>query len=170
LGAGMTWADGPPTLGTLYSSKLVDLLGPPKQPDPGAWADLQSAENRHYTDVAASLQAMLEEAELSLTRMLQCISGQRALCIAGGVGLNSTFNGKVRLQTQFEDVFVQPAASDAGTSLGVAYYIHHQLLGRPRKFVMSHAFTGPEFDDDAIAAALQRHGLESKRCDEETLC
>jgi carbamoyltransferase len=169
-GAGMTWADGAPTLGTLYSAKLVDLLGPPKQPGPGAWADVHSLENSHYADVAASLQAMLEVAELSLTQMLQRITGQKAVCIAGGVGLNSTFNGKIRLQSRFEDVYVQPAASDAGTSLGVAYYIYHQLLGAQRKFVMSHAFTGPAFDDDAIAAALQRHGLVSRRYAEDEMC
>jgi len=169
-GAGMTWDTGAPQLGTLYSQRFVDLFGPPKQPGPQAWADLATGENVHYANVAASLQAMLEEAEFGVVRMLQRTTRQKALCIAGGVGLNSSFNGKVRLETQFEDVFVQPAASDSGTSLGVAYYIHHHILGAPRKFVMSSAGTGPEFDDAAIASVLDRRGLTSRCLDEDELC
>jgi carbamoyltransferase len=113
---------------------------------------------------------VLEEAELGLVRNLQRITGAKALCIAGGVGLNSTFNGKIRLEApDFEHVFVQPAASDAGTSLGVAYYIHHQLLGNPRKFVMSVSATGPSFGDRTVAEVLDRNGLNYDRFDEERL-
>ncbi len=169
-GASMTWDDGAPTLGRLYSSRFIDLFGPAKQSGPGAWSDIHHSSIGRYLDVAASLQAMLEEAELSLARMLQQRTGQRALCIAGGVGLNSTFNGKVRLQTQFDDVYVQPAASDAGTSLGVAYYIYHHLLSAPRSYVMRSAATGPEFDDQQVAAVLDQHGLASRKLDEEALC
>ena len=166
----MTWDTGAPQLGTLYSERFIDLFGPPKQPGPHAWADVTGGENERYADVAASLQAMLEEAEFGLARMLQRKTQQRALCIAGGVGLNSSFNGKVRLEAQFDDLFVQPAASDAGTSLGVAYYIYHHILGCPRKFVMSSAATGPGFDDAAIAGVLARHGLTSQCLDEDELC
>jgi len=170
-GASMSWDDGAPTLGTLYSRRLEDLLGPPNAAGPSAWEDLTTSRNRHYADVAASLQAMLEAAEFGLVGMLQQKTGQKALCIAGGVGLNSTFNGKVRSQIpSIEDVYVQPAASDAGTSLGVAYYIYHQLLGNPRKYVMSHASTGPEFDDAAIQQVLTRTGLVSRQVDEDELC
>jgi carbamoyltransferase len=169
-GASMTWTDGAPTLGTLFAPKFADVFGPPREPGADAWSDMQSPVTRRYVDVAASLQAMLEEAELSLARMLQLRTGQHALCIAGGVGLNSTFNGKVRRLAGFDDVFVQPAASDAGTSLGVAFYIYHQLLSAPRKFVMSTAATGPAFDDEAIGAVLDRHGLSSRRLDEDALC
>jgi carbamoyltransferase len=134
------------------------------------WEDLTSAENQYYVDVAASLQAVLEEAELGLVRNLQRTTGETALCIAGGVGLNSSFNGKVRIEApEFKDVFVQPAASDAGTSLGVAYYIHHQLLGNPRKFVMSVAGTGPAFGDTEIGAVLDRSGLAYERFEEDQL-
>jgi carbamoyltransferase len=169
-GASMTWDAGTPTLGTLYSPSFLDIFGPPKQPDAEAWHDLTTPENQYYVDVAASLQAVLEEAELGLVRMLHQTTGERALCIAGGVGLNSSFNGKIRTEAPaFEDVFVQPAASDAGTSLGVAYYIHHELLGNPRKFVMSVAATGPRFDDRTIGDALVRAGLSFERFDEEDL-
>jgi carbamoyltransferase len=169
-GAHMTWDTGAPQLGTLYSERFVNLFGPPKQPGPGAWTDVTGGENGHYADVAASLQAMLEEAAFGIVRMLRRATQQRALCIAGGVGLNSTFNGKVRLEADFDDVFVQPAAGDAGTSLGVAYYIYHHILGAPRKFVMTSAATGPEFDDAEISRVLARHGLTSRVLDEDELC
>jgi carbamoyltransferase len=169
-GANMTWNDGAPTLGTLYSPKFLEILGPPKRPAADAWQDLSTPENQYYVDVAASLQAVLEEAELGLVRKLQQATGAKALCIAGGVGLNSSFNGKVRVAAPaFEDVFVQPAASDAGTSLGVAYYIHHQLLGNPRKFVMSVAATGPAFGDRTVKETLQRNQLSYECFDEERL-
>jgi carbamoyltransferase len=170
-GASMSWGDGAPTLGTLYSPRLVDLLGPPKQVINGTWGDIHAAENQPYVDAAASLQAILEEAEFGLVRMLQRRTGQHALCIAGGVGLNSTFNGKIQPNVPgFEHVYIQPAASDAGTSLGVAYYIYHQLLGNPRKFVMSHASTGPGFDDAAIEQVVSRRGLAAQRLDDDALC
>jgi carbamoyltransferase len=170
-GASMSWDDGAPTLGTLYSPKLVNLLGPPKEASHGAWSDVTSDENRLYVDVAASLQLLLEEAETGLVRMLQRQTNQKALCVAGGVGLNSTFNGKIRRQVpEIEEVFVQPAASDAGTSLGVAYYIYHQLLGAPRRYVMRDAAIGPWFSDAAIEQTLTRHGLGAQVLDENALC
>jgi carbamoyltransferase len=169
-GASMTWNEGSPTLGLLYSPAFLNILGPAKEPDPGRWEDLSSPDNQYYVDVAASLQAVLEEAELGLVRKLQRTTGETALCIAGGVGLNSSFNGKVRLEAPaFKDIFVQPAASDSGTSLGAAYYIHHQVLGNPRKFVMSVAGTGPSFGDGAIGRALDRHSLAYERFDEDQL-
>ncbi|MBV9325620.1 MAG: carbamoyltransferase [Chloroflexi bacterium] len=169
-GANMTWNDGSPTLGTLYSPRFLELFGPARQPDPHGWRDLTTPENQYYVDVAASLQVVLEEAELGLVKNLQRITGEKALCVAGGVGLNSTFNGKIRLEAPgFEDVFVQPAASDAGTSLGVAYYIHHQLLRNPRKFVMSVAATGPAFDDATITQVIDHNGLDYERFDEDQL-
>ena len=68
--------------------------------------------------------------------------------------MNSVANGKIREQTGFRDVFIQPASGDNGTALGAAFYAWHQIAGRPRGFVMEHGYWGPSFDDDAIAAAL----------------
>jgi carbamoyltransferase len=169
-GANMTWDDDTPVLGTLYSPKLTDLFGPPHDSTSDAWFDLASPANKPYLDVAASLQAMLEEAELGLTRMLHAQTGLKALCIAGGVGLNSTVNGKIRLQQHFDEVFVQPAASDSGTSLGVAHYIYHQLLGCPRKYVMTNAALGPGFDDAAIEMALAKQALACQTFEDAELC
>jgi carbamoyltransferase len=102
--------------------------------------------------------------------MLHAQTGLKALCIAGGVGLNSTVNGKIRLQQHFDEVFVQPAASDSGTSLGVAHYIYHQLLGCPRKYVMNNAALGPGFDDAAIEMALAKQALACQTFEDAELC
>ena len=161
-GAAMTWDEGAPTIGTLFSARLVELLGPPRQPR----AEL----TQRHQDVAASLQLMLEEAELALVQMLQRKSGLPALCMAGGVALNSAFNGKILPQTAFSDIYIQAAAGDAGTALGVAYYIEHQILGRPRRTVLQHAATGPQYDEATIAVALASQGLRATQLDEAALC
>jgi len=150
-GVDMTWTDGSPYLSTIYSQKFVDKFGPPREPS--------SEITPHYQNAAASLQAMLEEAEFHIVRHLQQVTGESALCMAGGVALNSTFNGKVLPCTPFKDIFIQPAASDGGTAMGVAYYIYHQVLGKPRCFIMNHAYTGPRFTNGCIEQALQRHNL-----------
>lgn len=160
-GAAMTWAGGEPTIGTLFSSKMVELLGEPRVP--------RSEITRQHMNVAASLQAMLEEAELALVRKIQRETGKKTLCMAGGVALNSAFNGKILPNTGFEDITIHPAAGDAGTSLGVCYYIYHQVLGRPRAYVMNDAYTGPGYDAGAIRHALDAQGLRYEEYDEEQL-
>ncbi|HLY24961.1 MAG TPA: carbamoyltransferase C-terminal domain-containing protein [Aggregatilineales bacterium] len=160
-GASMTWEDGEPTLGMLFSSKLSAALGDPRVP--------RSEISQQHMDVAASLQAMLEEAEFALVRKLQAESGQRALCMAGGVALNSVFNGKVLPATDFTDIYIQPSSGDAGTALGVCYYIYHQVLGNPRNFVMNDSYTGPQFSNDQIQVALAARGLDCVTLDEVML-
>jgi len=160
-GVDMTWSGGSPFLGTIYSKKFVERFGPPREP--------RGAITPHYHNVAASLQAMLEEAEFHIVRHLQQVTGEPALCMAGGVALNSTFNGKVLPCTPFQDIFIQPAASDGGTALGVAYYIYHQILGHPRCFVMTDAYTGPRFANGAIEAALRQANLSFEVHEEEPL-
>ena len=160
-GATMTWDDGAPTIGRLYTDKLVELFGPPREP--------RAEITPHQQNVAASLQAMLEEAEFSLVEMLQRSTGQTALCMAGGVALNSSFNGKILPNTAFEDIYIHPAAGDAGTALGVCFYIYHQLLGQPRAFVLDHAYTGPRFENGRIAEKLGSYGLQYEELDEGEL-
>lgn len=160
-GVTMSWDDGDPVLGNLYSSKLIDLLGEPRV--------AQSEITKQHQDVAASLQAMLEEAEFALVRKLQRETGQRSLCMAGGVALNSAFNGKVLPNTDFTDIYIHPAAGDAGTALGVCYYIWHQILDQPRCFVMDHAYTGPQFTNGKIEEVLKRNNLAYEALEELTL-
>jgi carbamoyltransferase len=160
-GATMTWNEAEPIIGTIYSEKFIELFGEPR---------VQYSEiTKYHEDVAASLQAMLEEVEFALVRKIQRETGQKALCMAGGVALNSAFNGKVLPCTDFEDIYIQPAAGDAGTSLGVCYYIYHQVLDQPRTYVMNDSYTGPQYSDEQIRAALDAAGLVYQRLDEDDL-
>jgi len=100
------------------------------------------------------------------------------LCLAGGCAMNSVANGKIRANTPFREVYIQPASGDNGTALGAAYYVLHQVLGKPRKFRMEHGYWGPEFQNGSNRAALneRRADLESQCCaireiaDEGELC
>jgi carbamoyltransferase len=145
-GVEMTWDGGEPTLGPVYTPQLEALLGPARRPD-------DPIEPRHHA-IAASLQAVFEEAVVHVLRALHRLTGSPRLCLAGGCGMNSVMNGKIRERTPFREVYVQPAAADNGTALGAAFHVWHQVLGRPRRFVMEHAYWGPQFDDPAIRAAL----------------
>jgi carbamoyltransferase len=156
-GVTMAWNEAEPKLGVLFSDKLVKLLGEPRTP--------RSALTAHHENVAASLQAMLEEAEFALVRKLERETGQATLCMAGGVALNSAFNGKVLPNTGFKDIWIHPAAGDAGTSLGVCYYIYHQLLGQPRRPVAENGAGQAGFVSGAhgVGATCARQPLDPGR-------
>lgn len=160
-GASMTWDDGSPTIGTLYSPEVVKLLGEPR-------AVRGEYTQQHY-DVAASMQAMLEEAEFHIVRDAAKRTGKKALCLAGGVALNSSFNGKILLETDFTDIWIQPASGDAGTSLGAAFYVHNQVLGLPRCFEMTHSYTGPSYSNAQIEATLKERNLSFQTLSDEEL-
>jgi carbamoyltransferase len=151
-GASMTWAGGPPELGPLWGRGMVDRLGPPRTDRD------EPLEDRHR-DIACSMQRRLEEVVLEMLRKLHARTGADALCLAGGVALNCVVNGMIFEQTPFTDLFIQPAANDAGTSLGAAYYVYHHKLGHPRSFVMDHAYLGPEFSPNRCRRALEDAGV-----------
>ena len=151
-GAGMTWDDGEPVLGQVYSSRLEDLLGPARRPEEPVTA-------RHEA-IAASVQVVFEEAAFHVLRGVHAATGLRRLCLAGGCAMNSVANGKIRERTPFEEIYVQPAASDNGTALGAAYWVANQELGMPRRFVMTHGYWGPAFDEAAVKAALTMRGAD----------
>jgi carbamoyltransferase len=160
-GVDMTWDAGSPTIGRLFSPKLEELFGPARQPDEEL--------GELHENVAAALQDVLEEAYLHLVRTAWERVGVPNLCLAGGVALNAVANGRVRPETPFEEVYVQPAAGDSGTAVGAAFHVWHTELGSPRGFVMEHAYWGAEYDDDACAAALAGAGLEGERLDDDDL-
>jgi len=149
-GSEMTWRDAnsTPVLGRIFSPYLEKRLGPTRQPDEPLTA-------RHH-NIAASMQAALEEVLGSCWNGLAKETGQKALCLAGGVAFNCVANGKVFDATPFERVFVQPAAGDAGLSVGAAFAVNHQVLGRPREFTMDHAYWGPQFSPSEIRKVLDR--------------
>jgi carbamoyltransferase len=112
-------------------------------------------EQRHY-DIAHSLQVALEEAVLALASWLHDVTRQDALCLAGGVALNCVLNARLRDRGPFQQIWVQPAAGDAGTALGAALWIDVQeRSATSRCYRMDHAFLGPAYDDDEIEQFLR---------------
>jgi carbamoyltransferase len=87
--------------------------------------------------------------------------------MAGGVALNSVANGRILLETPFEEVFIQPAAGDSGGALGAALYVYHVLLGQPRRFVMEHAYWGPAYTSDEVRTAIESSGRAYEHIDEQ---
>jgi carbamoyltransferase len=152
-GPEMSWAeaDRTPTLGKLFSDEMPRRLGPARAPE-------EPLEQGHR-NLAASLQARLEEVYLGLLKKLARTTGQKAVCLAGGVAFNCVANGKIFETTPFERVYVQPAAGDAGLAVGAAFYVWHQILGQPRSFVMDHAYWGPGFGNSAVKKAIDGSSL-----------
>lgn len=154
-GVDMTWDEGSPTIGRMFSDRFIDSFGPVRS----ASEPLSTKQE----DIAASLQARLEEVGFHILNQLYEKTKVEQLCLAGGVALNSVMNGKIPLHTPFKEVFVQPAAGDSGTAVGVCYYIHNMILHQPRSFVMEHAYTGPEFSDGQIEQVLNQSGLAYRK-------
>jgi carbamoyltransferase len=86
-------------------------------------------------------------------------TGLKKLCIAGGVGLNSSANGRILRESGFEELFIQPAAGDGGGALGAALHVYHALLGKPRKFVMEHAYWGKSYSESEIKEFLDTNNI-----------
>ena len=160
-GVNMTWESGAPTIGDVFSSKLEREFGRRRQPS-------EPLEARHH-NLAASLQALLEEIVLGLLRVVAKKTGLTDVCLAGGVALNCTMNGKILSETPFERVYIQPASYDAGTSLGAALYVKHQIFGAPRDFVMDHTYWGLDYPPEACRAALDAKGLSYRELDDDAM-
>src|SRR5215470_11548840 len=126
-----------------------------------------------HMDLAASIQRVTEEVILRLTRSLAAETGARNLCLAGGVALNCVANGKVLRDGRFDDVWVQPAAGDAGGALGAAYAAYHEYAGNPRMAnggdQMHGSYLGPEFAQTDIEARLRASGARFETLDEEAM-
>jgi carbamoyltransferase len=140
---------------------LIAALGPPRTRG-GAM------EQRHF-DIARSLQVTLEETVLTLARWLHGRTRMENLCLAGGVALNCVMNARLRDESPFRDVWVQPAAGDAGTALGAALWVdareREQALLPSTRHPMEHAFLGPSFNDSEIEEFLQWCKLPYRRTD-----
>jgi carbamoyltransferase len=120
----------------------------------------------HYADMAASAQQLFEEIVLHLAVGLKRRTGLRALAVAGGSSLNCTANGMLLRSGEFDSIFVPPAASDLGTSLGAALYHWHQVRGRPRGFRLTTDAWGPAYGDDEVRAELERASIPYERLDD----
>lgn len=147
VGSEITWDEGSPVIGKLYSDYLEKRLGVARKAE-------EAVEDRHR-NIASSLQARLEDSVLSLLNQLHRLYGVKKLCMAGGVAFNCVANGMIFDKTPFEAVYIPPAAGDAGLAVGAAFYVNHQTLGRARSFKMDHAYWGPQFTNERIGQALK---------------
>ncbi len=142
-----------------FTPAMVDLLGPARTADAPlrfeqGTVGMGGAEDQRFADIAASLQHVTEQAMLGLARRAKERTGASALCLAGGVALNSVANRKIAESGIFEHVFVQPAAGDAGGALGAALYVDHVLGGTPRRGGMGAPFYGQAFADQDVRSFL----------------
>jgi len=160
-GVEMSWEGGEPHLGCVFSNKLIEVFGPPREP--------RSEITERHRDIAASAQKILEENYFALLNYVQRRTGEKTVCLAGGVALNCVANGMIFEKTDFRDMYVQPAAHDAGTSIGAALYVHHQVLGKPRGYVMRHVYYGSQYSDQEIQRELESVGVRYTRLSEPAL-
>jgi carbamoyltransferase len=162
-GPEMSWAeaDKTPILGKMFSEAMEKKLGPKRNAN-------EPLEQRHR-NLASALQARLEEVYLGMLKKLAERTGLKAVCLAGGVAFNCVANGKIFDQTGFEQVYVHPAAGDAGLAVGAAFYVWHQILGNPRTFVMDQAYWGPGYTRDESRSAIDAKGIGRNGCRVEEL-
>jgi carbamoyltransferase len=154
------WDGGAPTIGTLYSEALPELLGPAR----GTAEEL----TQRHRDIARSVQTMYEEAFFHLLSHLHGRHMLDALCLAGGCAMNSVANGKVYARSPFRRLYVQAAAGDAGGAIGAALVAWQRVRGGAggARSPMTHACYGPEFTEAEIGAAISTHAdeLEQQGC------
>ena len=150
-----------------YSPRFVELFGPPRNSyDP---IDLETADGRRFADCAASVQRVLEDTLVDMTRALQQETGLPDLCLGGGVALNAVANARILAESGFERVFVPPAPGDAGCALGAALYADRIYLGNADRDVPDHPFWGPPVDAVELARAAREDGQEVEELDEAVL-
>ena len=149
--------------GLTMTSKAFDRLfdGPPRPPE--------SRLTTRDMDLARSVQDVTEEIVVRMARHVRRETGERNLCLAGGVALNCVANGKVMRERIFDDLWIQPAAGDAGGSLGAALFAWHQVLGKPRapggpRGGQAGSYLGPRFSTERIAQWLDDQGYPYHRC------
>lgn len=145
--------------GRRCSAKFYEIFGSPRPRNRGPF------EARHE-NVAAAFQVTLEERALDLCAFLRTRTKARHLVISGGVALNSVMNGRIVRETDFDDIYVMPAAGDNGTALGAALYVYNTLLGQPRTYVHDDPYLGTSYDDEHIGKLLAECKLAATRHDD----
>ncbi len=152
---------------TMTNARFAELFGgPPRQPE--------TEVTQREMDLARSVQVVTEEVVLKMAGHARKVTGEKNLCLAGGVALNCVANGKLLRSGMFENIWIQPAAGDAGGALGGALLAWHQLEGKPREpdgqhDCMAGAYLGPAFDDDEVAAWLDHRGRPYERLEDDEL-
>jgi carbamoyltransferase len=142
--------EGPPT-----SARFQERFGRPRLPE--------SELTERDTALAYAVQELIEESALHVARALRAASPSGSLCLSGGLALNSVMNSRLLREAGFDEVFIQPAAGDAGNALGAALWAWHEYLGRPRSWTMEHPFWGESWSEEECSTALDRAGLAYRR-------
>lgn len=148
-GVNMTWSDGIPFVDSLFSEKLISEFGPTRKKNEEL--------NQYHKDLASSVQAVTEEVIFHLAEHIRLATKSENLCIAGGVGQNSVANGKIIANTGFKNLYIPPAAHDAGTSIGSALYYYHQILKNKRNLVSKTGYYGYKATNLEIETTLKKH-------------
>jgi carbamoyltransferase len=166
-----------------YNGRFTQLFGEPRPPrmlfftaesgfptyfgePPSNYAELCKL-NQHYADIASSIQQVTEEVLLGMARNLHKETGQKRLCIAGGVGLNSVANQRILRETPFEELFIQPSAGDGGGALGAALWADNMLLGNPRRFRMDHAYWGKGYQESEVREFLEANKISYQTIEDD---
>ncbi len=162
-GVAMTWDNGAPFLGRVFSDKMIEIFGKPRDKDEPL--------TQYHKDLAASVQQHCENVIFHLLNNLQLRTGLKNICIAGGVAQNSVANGKIKLMTAFENVYIPSAGYDAGTAVGSALWLYHQLLGNDNRVFVREAYLGAHYTNDEIEQVLKEANINYTRYnkDEETI-
>ena len=160
-----------------YNQRFIDLFGPSRPPESDFFTAETNPErrsekaamdlNQHYADIAASIQRVTEDALINIVRHLHQRTGQRYLVMAGGVALNTKANYRLLNETPFEEIYIQPAAGDDGGALGAALWAYHVMLGKPRKWVMPHAYWGQSYTNAEYRAFLDEQGITYEAFDDK---
>ncbi|HNW39733.1 MAG TPA: carbamoyltransferase N-terminal domain-containing protein [Candidatus Omnitrophota bacterium] len=145
----------------MYSRKFIKLFGEERKP-------LEALQQRHC-DIASSLQKFTEETLVAISRNIFNETKLKKLCLAGGTFLNCVANSKILEDGLFEELFVQPAAGDAGAAIGAAVYAHCAIFKKNRNYVMTHPYLGPDFSPERIKTILLNSGLNFQECSETEL-
>ena len=153
---------------TMTNRKFADLFGgPPRRPE--------TPLTQREMDLAASIQTVTEAVVMRLARQVHRQTGEKNLVLAGGVALNCVANGRLLREGPFENIWIQPAAGDAGGALGAALFAWHQHLGKPRPLIEDRldrqegSYLGPAFSEDHIRAFLQQQGIPARKLSWEEL-
>ena len=148
-----------------YSSRFIDLFGPPRHPyEP---IDLASADGERFANCAASVQRVLEDTLVTMARSLQAETGLSDVCLGGGVALNGVANARILTESGFTRVFVPPAPGDAGCALGAALYADRIHFGNPDCDVPDHPFWGPAADGVELARLASEDGKLVEQCEDD---
>lgn len=162
-GVAMTWDNGAPFIGRIYSDRMIKEFGQPRDKD--------ETLTQYHKDLAASVQKHCEDVIFHILNHLQKRTGLKNICIAGGVAQNSVANGKVLQLTDFEKIYIPSAGYDAGTAIGSALWHYYQILGMERKYFVRDAYFGAQYSNDEIERELKEAKVNYKRCssDSETI-